>query len=215
VPKNVTAAPPLPLGARERGKNARRARIAAAAGRIFREKGYEDATLREIAAQAGVGTGTIFSYARDKRELLLLALNDELEALTDRSFATVPRGAPLLDQLMHVFMPRLKFWARDPELARNALHYTAGDARDAETSSFAAGRNRMIERLAGLLEPHRAAGRIDTDLDIMLVSRMLLDVYVGENRRWLATNAPVATAGRRNLQAVLALAIRGIEPRSR
>ena len=41
-----------------------------AARRLFVERGYDRATLREIAREAGVSTGAIYTYFRTKSELL-------------------------------------------------------------------------------------------------------------------------------------------------
>jgi AcrR family transcriptional regulator len=55
----------------------RRARILEAAAAVLGEKGYERATMREIATRAGIAPGTIYLYFRNKRELLL-AIADTL-----------------------------------------------------------------------------------------------------------------------------------------
>jgi len=57
------------IGVRERNKAERRRRIKEAALAAFTEKGYDRATTREIAKLAGVAQGTLFLYARDKRDL--------------------------------------------------------------------------------------------------------------------------------------------------
>src|SRR5271154_4586813 len=105
--------PPV-LGLRARSKLERLRRIEEAARAVFREKGYEGATTREIAARAGVGTGTLFLYARDKRQLLRMIYRGNVATLTAQTFATVPNDAPLLDQLAFLFRPRYAFWAEDP-----------------------------------------------------------------------------------------------------
>src|SRR5215469_15996528 len=66
---------------RERNKAAKLAKISRVARRFFIRRGYDDTTLRAIAAQAGVGLGTLFSYASDKRDLLFLIINDDIEAM--------------------------------------------------------------------------------------------------------------------------------------
>ena len=68
----------MTAGLRERQKTERRRRIEAAARAVFREKGYEAATTREIAARAEVSIGTLFAYAADKRDLLAMVYRDEL-----------------------------------------------------------------------------------------------------------------------------------------
>jgi AcrR family transcriptional regulator len=203
---------PPRAGLRERKKSERRARIAAAASHIFRAKGYDAATLREIAASADVGTGTLFSYARDKRELLMMAVNDELGALTENAFRTVPPEAALHDQLLHVFGPRLEYWARDPELARHALHMTSGAPYDSETGRFVAARAGMTGLLIALLAPHQSAGVIDPALDLATAARFIVDVYIGENRRWLATQIPIVPDGMSDLAQMLTLGLRAIAP---
>ncbi len=41
--------------------------ILEAACSVFEEQGFEDASMRSISTQAGVGVGTLFNYASDKR----------------------------------------------------------------------------------------------------------------------------------------------------
>jgi len=51
-------------------------------GRIlFISKGYEQTTAKDIAANAGVATGTFYRYFSDKRQLLMSLLEDKLENL--------------------------------------------------------------------------------------------------------------------------------------
>src|SRR5690606_35807052 len=68
-------------GLRERNKREKRARIERAARELFERKGFEAATARAIAARARVGLGTLFLYARDKRELLFLVFAEESRRL--------------------------------------------------------------------------------------------------------------------------------------
>lgn len=49
----------------------RRAQILEAAAKVFAEKGFQQATISEIAAEAGVSEGTIYNYFRSKEELLI------------------------------------------------------------------------------------------------------------------------------------------------
>jgi len=46
---------------------------------LFHEKGYEQTTAKEIAAHAGVATGTFYRYFSDKRQLLMSLLEDKIE----------------------------------------------------------------------------------------------------------------------------------------
>ncbi len=56
---------------------ARRRQILQAAVAIFGERGFQRATIKEIAGRAGVAPGTIYLYFKNKRQLLV-AIVDEL-----------------------------------------------------------------------------------------------------------------------------------------
>jgi AcrR family transcriptional regulator len=64
----------------ERAQQKRRALLDS--GRIlFVLNGYEQTTAKEIAAHAGVATGTFYRYFYDKRQLLMSLLENQMEIL--------------------------------------------------------------------------------------------------------------------------------------
>lgn len=65
--------PRLPARAREALVQERRQQIARAALEVFSARGYDEATVREIARRAGLAEGTVYLYFRSKRDLLLAA----------------------------------------------------------------------------------------------------------------------------------------------
>lgn len=54
---------------------ARQAQIVEAARRVFREKGFHPATVREIGEAVGMTQGTLYNYARSKDDILFLVLD--------------------------------------------------------------------------------------------------------------------------------------------
>lgn len=73
------------------------ARIKAAGLTIFGEKGYERATVEEIAGRAHLAVGGFYQHFRSKRQLLLALMDDLLDALSRVEFRPQPsadmRGA--------------------------------------------------------------------------------------------------------------------------
>ncbi|MEN6415222.1 MAG: TetR/AcrR family transcriptional regulator [Armatimonadota bacterium] len=59
-------------------KKERRKQILEAAMRIFAQKGFERATTKAIAAEAGVAEGTIFIYFPTKRDLLISCMQQKI-----------------------------------------------------------------------------------------------------------------------------------------
>jgi len=63
--------------------SARRTQILDAATTIFAKKGFHHATIKDIARQAGIADGTIYTYFASKTEVLLAILN-RLNETTER-----------------------------------------------------------------------------------------------------------------------------------
>jgi AcrR family transcriptional regulator len=87
---------PQRVGRRERNKQEKLDRITAAASELFAEHGVDEVTTQQIADKADIGTGTLFLYAKNKGELLLLVQNSTYaDALGEGKAAAVTLADPL------------------------------------------------------------------------------------------------------------------------
>src|ERR1044072_3143810 len=68
----------MPIGRRERAKQAKRERIMTAARELFAEHGVSGVTTQQIAHRADVAIGTLYLYASTKAELLIMVQNAKL-----------------------------------------------------------------------------------------------------------------------------------------
>ena len=82
-------------GLRERKKRAARQAIAAAARRLFAERGYDAVTVAEVAAAAEVSEKTVFNYFATKEDLAF-AGREEGIALFETAIAQRAPGTPVL-----------------------------------------------------------------------------------------------------------------------
>lgn len=96
---------PQPLGRRERNKQDKLERITAAAGELFAKHGVDEVTTQQIADKADIGTGTLFLYARNKGELLLLVQNSSYVHALVEGRAAAERIADPLDAVMAIVRP--------------------------------------------------------------------------------------------------------------
>lgn len=71
------------ISRRELEKRARRKAILGAAKALFAEKGYDAATLDDIASRAGYAKGTIYLYFPSKEELFLNLMEEEVGRFVD------------------------------------------------------------------------------------------------------------------------------------
>ncbi|MDT9701694.1 helix-turn-helix domain-containing protein [Streptomyces sp. P17] len=76
--------PQKPTPLREQTRSVVRALLAKTALELFAAKGYDDTTLDEIAAAAGVSKRTLFNYFRSKEDLALNGLSEQGELIAAR-----------------------------------------------------------------------------------------------------------------------------------
>ncbi|MEO0146416.1 MAG: TetR/AcrR family transcriptional regulator [candidate division WOR-3 bacterium] len=68
----------------EQKKERKRREILSAARRVFSERGYYQATMDEIASEAGVAKGTLYLYYPSKAHLLLACVKEMMESLAGK-----------------------------------------------------------------------------------------------------------------------------------
>lgn len=78
---------------------ARRTRIAEAARDVFAEKGYTAATMREIAAAAGLHVPTMYQYVRSKEEILELVYAWTINQAVDEMEAVLSAEGPAAERM--------------------------------------------------------------------------------------------------------------------
>ena len=94
-----------PVGRRERNKQQKLERITAAARELFAERGVDEVTAQEIADKADIGAGTLFLYAKNKGELLLLVQNSTYADALTQGRRTAENIPDMLDAVMAIVRP--------------------------------------------------------------------------------------------------------------
>src|SRR6476619_6194693 len=84
-------------------KQQTRAKVLAAARRLFSEQGYEGATIRDIAAAAGMSTGAVFANFADKSDLFRAIMVADMEALSEKMREAGERSRGVEDALSKIF----------------------------------------------------------------------------------------------------------------
>ncbi|MBI4518741.1 MAG: TetR/AcrR family transcriptional regulator [Deltaproteobacteria bacterium] len=199
-----------PVGLRERNKQDKLARIKRAARELFAKKGFEGATARAICRRAGIATGTLFLYARDKRELLFLVFRDEVHEILRQRTARTCTTLPLADALMHLFRGFLDFYARSPELSR----VIAGEFfyRTQQPAAMNALTEDYLAAIAALVERGRAGGELRTDVAVPDQVNAFFAHYAFHAQAWLADAVVDRQQVDRSLRRALELQIEGLAP---
>ena len=193
------------MSLRERKKLETRDRIRAAAAELFTRHGYGAATMRQIAQRAHVGLGTLFNYAGDKRDLVFLIFNEELNAVTDVALAAPRPGQALLEQLLAVFRVHYRWLAAKPVLARILLQELTFYSSGKQAATFHAIRGRLIDGIEQLVRQAQAGRRIGTREKPALIARHIFFVYSASLRWWIVAPDPHPAAGLADLRRLLRL----------
>ena len=77
--------------------------ILEAARKVFARKGYDLATVDDVAEAARVAKGTLYLYFRSKREIYLEALRRDVLAL-NRETASLVAAAPTVEAKLRAFI---------------------------------------------------------------------------------------------------------------
>jgi len=205
---------PNDLGLREQNKLEKSQRIRAAARELFCKHGYESATLRQIARRAHVGLGTLFNYAQDKRDLVFLIFNGELDAVTDQALGAARSDRPLLDQLMAVYKPHYEYFSRSPDLSRILLKELTFYSEGKQAATFQEIRERLISGIERLIRTAQQERRIRSKEEARIVARHIFFVCSGAIRWWIASLRPDPKEGLTELRRLLELQINGLDPDS-
>jgi AcrR family transcriptional regulator len=198
------------LTLREQNKSDKLKRIQEAARYLFGTQGFDATSTREIAAHAGVGLATLFLYAKDKRDLLFLAGNDDLARLTEVAFAKVDHSAPLLEQLSDCFRHFFEFYAQDRSFFRDLLReltfYTSGQ----QSERFQATRQATIGCVEGIIREARRRGKVRCASSDVAIADVIFYIFAADVRRWLGREKASIHSGLEHLRTLLTVVLGGL-----
>ncbi|HVM17668.1 MAG TPA: TetR/AcrR family transcriptional regulator [Gaiellaceae bacterium] len=86
--------------------------------RAFARKGFHDARVGDIAAEAGVAHGLLYHYFESKEQLLLTVFSETWQALLEAVKMVEESGTDAREQIRRVAAIVLRTWGRDPDLVR-------------------------------------------------------------------------------------------------
>ncbi len=164
-------------GARKSQKEATRQRVLDAARDLFEARGYEETTVREIARQAEVSVGSVFTTFSSKGDILSQVMADRLDAL----YAELDRVAPHLrgstpDRLRSLFAIHYAFETRRTRLF--LAHIAAAYNWTLSPASRPYGRDpRLRQMVRDCLAEGVVRGDVDPACDLDLVIDALMASY--------------------------------------
>lgn len=203
--------PAQPPGPRARRKADTLNRIREATRELVSRQGFDATTIRQIADRAGVGLATLFEHASDKRDLLFLACNDDLAALTPQAFDDAESDQPFAAQLTTAFRHFFIFYAQDRTLARDLLRELTFFTGGRHSDRFQQIRQGLVARIGALVESAIARGELRPSQPPVVVADVLFFIFAAEVRRWLAAETDGPERGVQQLSRLFDVVIAGLQ----
>ena len=182
APFHPVESAPAKLNRRQAAKLRTRQKVLEAARALFAERGYEPATIRDIARAAGMSTGAVFANFQDKAELFEAVLGEEM----DTAAATLRAGAQVEGAVQARLLAALSAGYADTLnrlpliqaiVARSWFQPVPAEMRARATTKP------LLMIIGEVLRDGVRAGELSDQADIRLLSEMIWDVYLSNYRK--------------------------------
>ena len=141
-----------------------------AAVAVFDERGYEAASMEDVAGRLGVTKSAIYHHVPGKGELLRLALDRALDALFAVTTEPAATSGRSIDRLEHVVRGSVRVLAAELPFVRLLLRLRA----NTDVERAALDRRRRFDRIVtDLVRAAEEEGDVRPDVDPALTSRLL------------------------------------------
>lgn len=180
APEVVEAEGQPRLNRRQAAKVRTRQKVLDAARALFAERGYDAATIRDIAKGAGMSTGAVFANFQDKAELFEAVFAEEMEGLLADIRGAATEGR-VLDRLANGLTAGYHRSLDHLPLMQAMVARSWFQPEDADQRSRAFVRP-LVEAVAEVLQAGVREGELRQDVDVALVARMIWDVFISNYR---------------------------------
>jgi len=170
------------LNRRQAAKVRTRQKVLDAARTLFAERGYEPATIRDIARGAGMSTGAVFANFQDKAELFEAVLSEDMVKLAETLKGAAAGEGSVKSRLMAALTAGYHNSLEQLPLVQAVIARSWFQPVEAEVRTRAAIRP-LLAVITDTLQSGVAGGQIKQDADVRLLSELVYDAYLSNYRR--------------------------------
>lgn len=171
-----------PLTRRAMAKQRTRERLLDAARKLFAERGYEAATVRDIAAAADLSTGAVFASFSDKADLFTEVIVADFQTFNARMSEIDVTGCAVRESLMAIFGAAYRCHLEQLGLMRAAMSFSW--QRDAESEARSRQAMKLLlSLLSNILAAGMKSGELSDKMDLRLTTEIVWDCYLANYRR--------------------------------
>jgi len=182
-----------------------------AAREVFREKGYEDALVSDIAMRADIVEGSIYRYFDNKRDLLVKVIEDWYESMLSNCDQQLSGIKGTRNRLRFMIWRHLVTVYEDPALSYLMLHYLRSGSNYSGTAVYDLNRE-YTRRTLDIVQEGIAAGELRSDIPLRLVRDMIYGCV--EHRTWAYLRGEGSFDPDETADAIIDLMLSGLQARA-
>lgn len=199
-----------PDSPRKRQKAASHDRILEAARALFRERGYDGTTARDIAERAGLSVGSLFLHFESKADIFKAVIWANNEVKYDLIRGVIPSPLRVKEKLLR--MAEISYEQETAQLPLVAVMQSYQWLWDASAEQgYRATIEPIAEIMRQVLEDGIRSGEIRPDADLEAAVQCLIASHVWNYRAAVFADADVAALARRAGRAIDVI-IDGLRP---
>jgi len=144
---------------------------------LFSTNGFENTSIEELAKVAGVGKGTVYGYFQTKKEILHAFCEYELEQIHEELVKQANPDAPVLEQMLTIYMTEFKHVTRNKEFGRIFMRQTVfPDENDLQDRTEID--DKYFQLLFPILEKAKARGELREEIELLHITAHFYSIYI-------------------------------------
>lgn len=168
-----------------------RERILHAAARLFRERGYKSTTVRDIAEEVGILSGSLFHHFQTKEEMLLEIMREAALSICIRTEAIMDQESPTVEQLRELIRLEIESFTNDNRKDyHGVLFFEWREVPEATKPEFTRLRKRYRRSWLDVLERCQAEGKLRCEPD---AARLILHGALRNAMIWYVPSGRYST----------------------
>ncbi len=174
---------------REEKKRKTKKTIIEAAVKLFGEKGFDKTSIKELAKEAGIGKGTIYTYFQKKTEIFHAFCEEELEFIHNELAQKTDTDAPLIDQLMTIYMGEFRYVTKNKEFGRLFMQEIIfpGEKEFLKAEEL---ESRWLDLVFSIYQRAQNRNELRKDVDLLYIAGHFYGLYIMAVSSWYSGRIP-------------------------
>jgi len=200
------------MSLREEKKQKTKQAIMDAAITLFSANGFENTSIEELAKVAGVGKGTVYGYFQTKKEILHAFCDYELDQIHKELVKQANPDAPILEQVLTIYMTEFNHVTRNKEFGRIFMRQTVfPDENDAQDNLQI--EDKYFQLLFPILKKAQDRGELRKNIELLHITGHFYGLYILIISSWYIGRIPTEEIGSA-LELIFRQALEGLQPHS-